>query len=115
MVGILICILHLDALCSLELEVSLHEFLLADESEVKGHSDEIALSAVITFIIIAINNVTCSVDQVRGEILESLMIVRVSKDIIGMDTLQVHLLILHPASFDSSQSIPLLGTDTVFP
>lgn len=60
--------------------------LLIIVTEVEEHASLVALGAIISLIIVVINDVNFAVFNVIGNVLEPLAVVRVSKDIVAMDT-----------------------------
>ena len=55
------------------------------------------MSTVVLVIVVSINDVVLSSIKIGSVVLEGLIVVRVSKNVIGMHSLKVELVIAHPA------------------
>ena len=85
LVGRLVSSLEFGKSFGSELEV----LRFVDKSQTEDYSNKIALSGIVIFIVIVVNDEIASVGLGSADVLEALKIVRVSEDVIAVNALQI--------------------------
>ena len=85
LVGRLVSSLEFGKSFGSELEV----LRFVDKSQTEDYSNKIALSGIVIFIVIVVDDEIASVGLGSADVLEALKIVRVSEDVIAVNALQV--------------------------
>jgi hypothetical protein len=73
----------------------LSESCLVNVGKVKTNSNKITLRAIVIVSVVIINDYGFSFIVIGGEVLEFLDVFRISKDVVSVNTLEMHCMALH--------------------
>jgi len=90
------------------------DIVLGQESQIENNTDQVTLCAIVGLVIVSIDNVVFSSIQISGEVLECLLVERITEDVISMNSLQVVLVVMENSSLDVMDSLIKHGLHTVF-
>jgi hypothetical protein len=89
------------------------ESIFVDVGKVEANANQITLRAVIISFVIIIFDDSFSLIVISSEVLESLDVSWVSENVICVNALQVHALVLHPSVCNILNGFLVHGLDTV--